>query len=111
MWNGDAYAVLATGAKAAICEADVSCSALTVEDSGSAYTYLDQATEALTQAGFDASSVVASRRRLSGGGSRLRALSHSHCHEPADHVSTVRPSEPSPSPSPSPSFDSLVGDR
>ena len=43
MWNGEAYAVLATGAKAAICEADVSCSALTVEDSGSAYTYLDQA--------------------------------------------------------------------
>ena len=43
VWNGDAYAVLATGAKAAICEADVSCSALTVEDSGSAYTYLDQA--------------------------------------------------------------------
>jgi len=47
---------------------------LTVEDSGSAYTYLDQATEALTQAGFDASSVIASRRRLSGEGSRLRAL-------------------------------------
>ena len=33
-----------------------------------------QATEALTQAGFDASSVIASRRRLSGGDSRLRAL-------------------------------------
>jgi len=107
VWNGDAYAVLATGAKAAICEADVSCSALTVEDSGSAYTYLDQATEALTQAGFDASSVVASRRRLSGGGSRLRALSHSHCHP----VETKPEPEPSPSPSPSPSFDSLVGDR
>ena len=123
MRNGEAYAVLATGAKAAICEADVSCSALTVEDSGSAYTYLDQATEALTQAGFDASSVVASRRRLSGGGSRLRALSHSHCHPvensppppskppPPSNPEPEPEPEPSPSPSPSPSFDSLVGDR
>ena len=66
VWNGEAFAVLSSGAMAAICANQISCSAFTVEDSESASTYLSQAASNLTAAGFDASVIEESRRRLSG---------------------------------------------
>ena len=60
VWNGNAYVLLKNGAKVAVCESDVSCSALTVEDEADAEALEAEARDALVAAGFEA----ATRRNL-----------------------------------------------
>jgi len=85
VWNGEAYAILTdTGDKVAICENDVECSALMVEDAESVSSLLQKAKTALEAAGFDASSIEADaeRRRLEDTGSNCDLASATVTEEP-----------------------------
>ena len=63
IWDGEAYVVLPGGARRAVCEADVSCSALKVDDTADADALLEAAAEALKAAGHE-EKMAARKRRL-----------------------------------------------
>ena len=65
VWNGEAQIELHNGNTYDVCESDVTCSALMVEDASQAETFLAQAQEALVNAGYASVAHAAERRRLS----------------------------------------------
>ena len=64
VWNGEATLVTADGTVLPLCEADVTCSAFTVDDVEVAETVVEQAKEALIGAGFEDVAASIARRRL-----------------------------------------------
>ena len=64
VWNGEATLVTADGVVLPLCEADVTCSAFTVDDVEVAETVVEQAKEALIGAGFEDVAASIARRRL-----------------------------------------------
>jgi len=62
VWNGDTYIVRSDGAEAAVCSADVYCSALTVDDDADADAKVEEAYAALEAAGFEANAARQRRR-------------------------------------------------
>ena len=62
IWDGEVYVVLPDGARRAVCEADVTCSALKVDESADADALLEKAAAALEAAGHGEKTAARERR-------------------------------------------------